>query len=266
MPIELFAGGGHRVFAFCDLVSEKSSSGPKGAVQCNQFLIIDDGCGALVDPGGNMSYTGLFIGIQKHFPAKDLDFILASHADPDIIASLGKWLAASRCKVLISDLWTRFMPHFTSGGDMSSRIVGIPDQGGAIVLGNNEILALPAHFLHAEGNFQFYDPIAKILFSGDLGAALGTAHEAEEAICSIEKHIPAMEAFHRRYMASGKACRFWAKMARSLDIEQIVPQHGPRFVGKKAVSGFIDWVEGLECGIDRMAQENYQVCREPLAA
>ena len=30
--------------------------------------------------------------------------------------------------------------------------------------------ALPAHFLHSVGNFHIYDPIAKILYTGDLGA------------------------------------------------------------------------------------------------
>jgi len=34
------------------------------------------------------------------------------------------------------------------------------------------LVTLPAHFLHAEGNFQSYNPISKILFSGDMGANL----------------------------------------------------------------------------------------------
>lgn len=37
-------------------------------------------------------------------------------------------------------------------------------------------------------------------------------------------------------------------MVRQLDIEQIVPQHGARFVGRQAVQDFISWVEGLSAG------------------
>ena len=81
MAVELFNDGKHIVHAFYDLVDEKAN----GAVQCNQFLIVDNGHGALIDPGGNMTYTGLLMDMQKYFSSKDLDYILASHPDPDIV-------------------------------------------------------------------------------------------------------------------------------------------------------------------------------------
>lgn len=255
MAVELFNDGSHIVHAFYDLVDDTASS----AVQCNQFLVVDHGHGALIDPGGNMTYTGLLMDMQKYFSSRDLDYILASHPDPDIIASVNKWFVASHCKVMISSLWTRFVPHFTTGRDVSDRIVGIPDEGLKIPLGQCKILAVPAHFMHAEGNFQFYDPIAKILFTGDLGTSLVPHHQAAEAITDFDSHVRYMEGFHRRYIVSGKVCRFWANMVRQLDIEQIVPQHGCRFVGKAAVERFIEWVEKLECGVDLMTQQNYRI-------
>ncbi len=255
MAVELYNDGSHIVHAFYDLVDD--SSGP--VVQCNQFLVVDNGHGALIDPGGNMTYTGLLMDMQKYFSSKDLDYILASHPDPDIIASVNKWFVASQCKVLISALWTRFVPHFTTGRDVSQRIVGIPDEGAVIPLGQCKMLAVPAHFLHAEGNFQFYDPIAKILFSGDLGASIVSPQQAAEPVKDFAAHLRHMDAFHRRYIVSGKICRYWAAMVRQLDIEQIVPQHGCRFVGKDDVKKFIDWVEALECGVDLMNQNNYRL-------
>ncbi len=122
MAVELFNNGKHIVHAFYDLVDEKTT----GAVQSNQFLIVDHGHGALIDPGGTMTYTGLLMDMQKYFSSKDLDYIFASHPDPDIIASVNKWFVASHCKVMISSLWTRFVPHFTTGKDVSER-----DQVGA---------------------------------------------------------------------------------------------------------------------------------------
>ncbi|MEY2633767.1 MAG: hypothetical protein RIR00_2421 [Pseudomonadota bacterium] len=257
MAVELYNDGKHIVHAFYDLVDEAKDQ----AVQCNQFLISDNGHGALIDPGGNMTYTGLLIDMQKYFSSKELNYILASHPDPDIIASVNKWFVASNCKVLISKLWTRFVPHFTTGRDVSDRIVGIPDEGMVIPLGNCRILALPAHFMHAEGNFQFYDPISKILFSGDLGTSLVPTEKASQPITDFVSHIPYMAAFHKRYIVTGKVCRFWANMVRQLDIEQIVPQHGCRFVGKTAVNDFINWIERLECGVDLMTQNSYQIPR-----
>jgi flavorubredoxin len=255
MAVELYNDGNHVCLAFYDLVDE----GHDSAVQCNQFLIADSGHGALVDPGGNMTYNALLMAMQKYFPSKELQYILASHPDPDIIASVNKWFVASPCKVMISALWTRFVPHFTTGRDISGRIVGIPDQGMDISVGASIIKAIPAHFMHAEGNFQFYDPTAKILFSGDLGVSLVDHRTAAEPVADFDAHIPLMQGFHRRYMVSNKILRFWAHMVRQMDIEMIVPQHGQRFVGKAMCSRLVDWLENLHCGVDLMTQDNYRV-------
>lgn len=255
MAVELYNRDGHVCLAFYDLVDEAKDH----AVQCNQFLISDHGHGALVDPGGNMTYNSLLMAMQKYFPSKELNYILASHPDPDIIASVNKWFVASSCKVMISALWTRFVPHFTTGRDVTGRIEGIPDAGMDISLGQCRIKAIPAHFMHAEGNFQFYDPVSKILFSGDLGVSLVDHARAADPVADFDAHIPLMEGFHRRYIVSNKVLRFWAHMVRQLDIEMIVPQHGQRFVGKPMVKRFIDWVEQLPCGVDLMTQDNYRI-------
>nr|MBP6799600.1 FprA family A-type flavoprotein [Zoogloea sp.] len=144
MAVELFNNGTHACLAFYDLVDEEADH----AVQCNQFLIVDGQHGALIDPGGNMTYSGLLMAMQRFFPSRDLDYIFATHADPDIIASLNKWMVATHCKVMISRLWTRFIPHFTTGKDYTHRIAGIPDEGMNIPLGQSKIKALPAHFMH----------------------------------------------------------------------------------------------------------------------
>jgi flavorubredoxin len=255
MAVELYNDGKHVCLAFYDLVDEAHDH----AVQSNQFLIADHGHGALVDPGGNMTYNALLMAMQKYFPSKELNYILASHADPDIIASVNKWFIASPCKVLISNIWTRFVPHFTTGRDVTGRIEGIPDEGMNIRLGECAIMAVPAHFMHSEGNFQFYDPVSKILFSGDLGVSLVDHATAEKPVADFAQHIPNMIGFHRRYMVSNKILRFWAQMVRGLDIEQIVPQHGQRFVGKAMCNKLIDWLEQLPCGIDLMTQDSYRL-------
>ncbi|MGB0126982.1 MAG: MBL fold metallo-hydrolase [Rhodocyclaceae bacterium] len=255
MAVELYNDGSHVCVGFYDLVE----SGGDAAVQCNQFLVIDSGRAALIDPGGGLSYNSLLLALQKHVALKDLMYILSSHADPDVIASVNKWFVASQCKVLISRLWVRFLPHFTTGRVDADRIVAIPDDGAVIPFGSGTIIALPAHFLHSEGNFQFYDPVSKILFSGDLGASLVSPEVAGEPVSDFDAHLRYMLGFHRRYMGSNKVCRLWANMVRQLDIQAIVPQHGSRFVGREMVGRFIDWVESLNCGMDLLTQDAFRV-------
>ena len=104
MAVELFNDGKHIVHAFYDLVNDSAA----GAVQCNQFLIADHGHGALIDPGGNMTYGGLLMDMQQYFSSKDLDYILASHPDPDIIASaLGDVARARNMSQLARDTASR---------------------------------------------------------------------------------------------------------------------------------------------------------------
>jgi flavorubredoxin len=258
MGIELYNDGRHVCMMFCDLVDDSASS----AVQANQFLIVTGGEGALIDPAGNMTYNALIVSMNKYFPFKRLKYIFASHQDPDIVASLNKWLMATDCTLYVSRLWERFVPHFCTLNRSEGRIVGIPDRGMKIDLGDTAILAIPAHFLHAEGNFQFYDVRSKILFSGDMGASL-VPHEAiVEPITTRSEflaHLPSMEGFHRRYMVSNKVCQLWANMVRKLDIDLMVPQHGRYFQGREAVHAFLDWIQDLDCGIDLMTQENYRL-------
>ncbi|MDR2992044.1 MAG: MBL fold metallo-hydrolase [Burkholderiaceae bacterium] len=255
MSIELYRDAHHECLMFTDLID-----GDQLAVQANQFLIVDSGTGCVIDPGGNIAFNELYLTMSRFFPPHALSYLIASHADPDTIASLDRWMTSTpRAKLVISALWTRFAPHFTKVGKTQDRVVGIPDQGGRLPLGKSELWLLPAHFLHAEGNFHFYDPISKILFSGDLGVSLMSGPDAARPVTDLNAHIPKMEGFHRRYMSCNKALRQWARMARQLEIAMIVPQHGASIQGAQAISDFFDWIEGLQCGLDLFSQSNYQI-------
>jgi flavorubredoxin len=249
MPVELFSSATHKCLMFTDLSGHDGTT-----VQANQFLIVDNDEGAIIDPGGNVGFNELYLGMSRHVPAQRLQSILASHADPDIIASLDRWMTATPAKVYISTLWERFAPHFCKAGKTEGRIVGIPDSGMRLKIGGNELWAVPAHFMHAEGNFQFWDPVSRILFSGDLGVTLGG--DPTKPITALREHLPAMQPFHRRYMVSRRILRFWARMVSELPIAMIVPQHGAPLRGA-AIREFIDWVQTLECGVDLMSEKNY---------
>jgi flavorubredoxin len=253
MAIELHARDGHRCLMFTDLCDEAGE-----AVQSNQFLIVDGDTGAILDPGGNLGYQELYLTMSRHFPPHKLSAIVASHADPDIIASLDRWTTATQAPIYISRVWERFIPHFCKPGKTAGRVVGIPDPGMRIRIGRSELVALPAHFLHAEGNFQFWDPASRILFSGDLGVSLLSGAEAAKPVDTLAQLLPGMTAFHRRYMVSNQVLRMWADMVSTLPIEMIAPQHGAPLVGP-AIGEFIAWVRELQCGIDLMTAADYAV-------
>ena len=253
-PVELFRNDHHVCLMYTDLMEEDGQ-----AVQSNQFLVVDHDAGAIIDPGGNLAYNELFLGMSRYFQPQNLSYLIASHADPDIIAALDRWMTSTRAKLVISRIWERFAPHFAKAGKTEGRVIGVPDAGGKLPLGKTELWLIPAHFMHSEGNFHFYDPVSKILFTGDLGVALMSGAEARQPVRDLKAHIPRMEGFHRRYMVSNKILRMWVRMARQLDIRMLVPQHGAPIEGRQAIADFFDWIENLMCGVDLFDDRAYQL-------
>lgn len=253
MSIELYKDSQHCCVMFTDLVSDEAE-----AVQANQFLIVDNDEGVIIDPGGNMTFNELNLTMRKYIAPSRLDYILASHADPDIIASLDRWMTATPAKLVISNLWARFAPHFCKVGKTEDRIVGVPDSGARLKFGKTELWILPAHFLHSEGNFHYYDPVSKILFTGDLGVSMLNGQDCARPLKSLSPMPQGMEKFHARYMVSNKILRLWVQMVRGLEISMLVPQHGAPLVGD-AIGQLLQWLEGLACGIDLMGPGSYQL-------
>jgi flavorubredoxin len=206
---------------------------------------------------GGMAATLLNLGTRAAVELKRGDLsilggrrlktIFLSHQDPDVVAACNGWLMTTAAEAHISNLWVRFVPHFGLDHLVEDRLKPIPDKGMSLALDGCELQVIPAHFLHSPGNFQVYDPISKILYSGDLGASLGAGYTF---VTDFDAHLQYIEPFHRRFMASNAALRAWAAAVRRLDIEIIAPQHGALYRGREIVGRFITWCEGLECGVD----------------
>jgi len=102
--------------------------------------------------------------------------------------------------------------------------------------------------LHSEGNINVYDPVSKILFTGDIGAAT-TMVDDNPFVEDFAKHLPHIEEFHKRYMCSNLAVQAWLKRISKLEIDMIAPQHGRIYKGK-VLRQFLDWIGKLQCGVD----------------
>lgn len=240
----LFDDGTHKNVLLEDV------SGDGLAVQSNQHLIIDGKSGMILDPGGHKVYSKVLSNTLALLTGgAKLETIFLSHQDPDIVAAVNGWLMSTDATAYVSGLWTRFVAHFGLDRLVESRLLPIGDAGTILTLGASKLPVLPAHFLHSAGNFHLYDPIAKILYSGDLGASIGPTYRE---VSDFEAHLPHMLGFHTRYMANGKAMKLWADMVRTLDVECIAPQHGALFKGKEMVNAFLDWASDFPCGTDLM--------------
>jgi flavorubredoxin len=221
----------------------------KGVVQTMQFLIIDKNKAWLLDPGGVHLFSRVVAGISRYISLERIEGIIFSHQDPDVSSGIALWLGITQAKVYISSLWTRFLPHF--GIVDLSRVSAIEDfKDHVLALPSGARLRfVPTHFMHSPGAWSVFDERSRILFSGDVGAAIFPEGSEKLYIDDFSSAIPYVEGFHRRYIASNSVARRWVDLVRRLDPTMIAPQHGGLYRGP-AVAAFLTWLSGLRCGVD----------------
>lgn len=237
----IYEEGGHKWLAIV-----RDPNRPGYLVDTNEYLVVSGDDAILLDPGGSEIFPAVFSALSAEFDPRKLDKVFASHQDPDIASSLSMWLEFNpNIKCYVSWLWSSFVPHF--GGEEET-FISIPDNGMDILVGGQRLQAIPAHYLHSSGNFHLYDPKAKILFSGDVGAALLPADESGLFVENFDRHIRHAEGFHRRWMGSERAKRDWCSRVSAMEIDMLCPQHGAIYQGED-VKRFIAWFSGLEVGV-----------------
>lgn len=219
---------------------------PEKILDTNQYMVVAEGGQALLlDPGGIELFAPMLSVVLKHIEIDQLQDLFASHQDPDIISSLGMWdQVLDNGRLHAPWIWEGFIRHF---GMENIEYCSIEDEGGVLRIGSLELQLVPAHYLHSSGNFSVYDKHSKILFSGDIGAAIEGA-DADLYIEDFDQHTRKMQLFHQRWMPSNRAKQVWIDRVRKLDVQMMLPQHGRIFRGDD-VGRFLDWFEQLDVGI-----------------
>lgn len=234
----------------CVMFSFDNESHEDTFLSVNQYLIVQNGIGILIDPGSETIFYELYEAVSRHVEIENLKYIFFSHQDPDVSGSIAQWNISTKAKFIMSSLWVRFMSHY--GFAEMSRVMSLPDHGIKLDFGKDYLQFVPAHFLHSPGNFSVYDSRSKILFSGDIGAAVVNSPESDyKHVVDFDTHIAAMQGFHKRYMGSNKLCRAWVGHVEKIDVHIIAPQHGFIFE-KEDVKLFLNWLKELQCGSDFM--------------
>jgi len=223
----------------------RDPSRPERVIDTNEYLVRHRDAGMLLDPGGMEIFPTVVTAVSRATGMENIEAIFASHQDPDILSSLALWVRlCPDAKVYVPRIWETFMTHFS----FEARFELVPDAGMVLPLGSsNELLLVPAHYLHSSGNFSVYDPRAKILFTGDIGAAMLPAGHTEVFVSDFSSHVALMDGFHRRWMPSATARDAWVSKVSQLDVEMLCPQHGSLMVGED-VARFLEWFSSIEVG------------------
>jgi len=237
--LKIYEGKDHEWIVF-----GRDAEKPKKIIDTNQYLIKTPREGILLDPGGIELFSAMLASIVHFMPVDQITHIFASHQDPDIISSLGLWdKTISHATLHAPWLWEGFLRHY---GCESLTYASIADKGGSLKMDGIDLQFIPAHYMHSSGNFSVYDPVAKILFSGDIGAGFNKPDDPL-FVEDFDTHISSIKKFHQRWMPSERAKMAWIERVRKLDIQMLCPQHGSIYKDEN-VGRFLNWLESIEVG------------------
>ena len=239
---KLFSHGDHRWLAFT-----QDDHKPSSVVDTNQVVIASGRNAMLLDPGGIEIFPSMMGALVHDVDMETVNHIFLSHQDPDVGSGLALWRQVTRpgTQIHLSALWTSYVSHF----DADAKFAPIPDEGAELALGGVTLRFLPSHYMHSPGCFSVYDPVARGLFSGDIGAAIlpEGAVGRDVWVTSFDDHLQHMTGFHRRILASRDARDAWVEMVGRLSLDFMVPQHGLAFRGAD-IQRFLDWLSTLSIG------------------
>ena len=175
-------------------------------------LIVDGNPVGPDRPGRRLLYTPLSLALPQYAQPRDLTYIFASHQDPDIIGSVDGWLLYAGTHRLLAPL----------GPVHPAQRAALPEERrrrppAAARRRRHRDPArryadprLPvAHFLHSVGNFQFYDRSAHPVQQRPRRLDDRRQHTITNR-SGTSTRTSRIAGFHRRYMASNRACRWWA--------------------------------------------------------
>ena len=159
----VFEAGNHRWWVLYDQDERR-------VIDSNVYIVESNGQSVVLDPGGFEIFPQVLAAVAEVVPPTSVAKAFVSHQDPDIASSLPLWNACNdRIQWHVPSLWEGFLRHY---GALNAEFIGIPDEGGSMMIGSQKLEFMPAHYLHASANFHVYDPEAKVFFCGDVRAAL----------------------------------------------------------------------------------------------
>ncbi|RUM91276.1 MAG: MBL fold metallo-hydrolase [Thermovibrio sp.] len=223
--------------------------------RCNAYLISSGDKNILLDPGGIQHFPQVKDRVSQLIDPKEVTHIVAHHQDPDVAGSTPKWLEINPEITIVTTPRTKvLLPYYGFDRNKVKWLdVSVLDDTMLELGDGSTLIFLTAPFLHFPDAFVTYDSKSKLLFSGDIFAAIQKKWEL--IVSDFERHKTEMMYFHVYYMASNKALKYFVDKIKPFSINAIVPQHGS-IIPKEFVKDALEFLENLKCGIDLLYEES----------
>lgn len=212
------------------------------SLHCNPYIIDDGEDVVFIEPGSIPHYPIVLSKVVSIVDIRRINYILASHQDPDLCASIPKFeevINRKDLKVVTHSRAAILMAHY----GFKAPFYYVDQNEWKLTLKSGRTLRfIFTPYCHFPGMFVTYDEKSKILFSGDIFGAFSY----DWNLFANKYYIEAMKAFHENYMPSKEILNRAMEKIEKLDIKMICPQHGS--IIDKNIQKYINALKELDPG------------------
>lgn len=192
----------------------------------NSYLIQDEKI-AIMDTSDRRTMTQWMSDLKEALAGRQPDYLIVHHLEPDHASGIAEVANAfPGIQIICSAKAKTMLPLFFPEGDLSDRITAVKE-GDTLSLGKHELKFIMAPMVHWPEVMVTYDATDKVLFSADGFGKFGV----------IDADLDDWACEARRYYFNicgkyGAPVSTLLKKAAALEIEQILPLHGPVLKGE----------------------------------
>ncbi|MBR1392361.1 MAG: FprA family A-type flavoprotein [Ruminococcus sp.] len=184
----------------------------------NSYVILDDKV-AVMDTADHR-VTPIWLGnLEFALNGRKPDYLVIDHVEPDHSGSIAALLEKYPGTVLVGNAKTfQFLDQFYPGLGGERLTV---KEGGTLSLGSHTLTFIMAPMVHWPEVMVTYEASEKLLFSADAFGKFGTLDTEEDWACEARRY------YFNICGKYGVQVQALLKKAAALDIEKILPLHGP---------------------------------------
>ncbi len=193
----------------------------------NSYLIKDEKI-AIMDTSDSRTIEGWKKDLATALDGRQPDYLIVQHLEPDHASGIAEAMHLYPgmkivCSVKAAQMMPQFFPHY----DFEGKVMTVKE-GDTLSLGKHTLTFVMAPMVHWPEVMVTYDSTDKVLFSADGFGKFGVIDaDPDDWACEARRY------YFNICGKYGAPVKTLLKKASALDIQQILPLHGPILSGEK---------------------------------
>ncbi|MGN1418420.1 MAG: FprA family A-type flavoprotein [Acutalibacteraceae bacterium] len=185
----------------------------------NSYVILDEKC-CVMDTVDELVKDKFLANLEEALSGRKLDYLVVQHLEPDHSGSIEAVLEKyPEAQIVLSKKAASMLVNFVKS-DLSDRIITV-GEGDKLSLGTHTLNFVTAPMVHWPEVIVTYEESEKLLFAADAFGKFGALDADEDWACEARRY------YFNIVGKYGAQVQALLEKAAALDIEKILPLHGP---------------------------------------